>query len=138
MRWSWHGFVASILALSVAVGFAAAMVGATVQAEPITQQGAALLNTLGGALIGAVAGWLGGAALERNLRSEGTKMSDQHEPETPAEPVTDPATVPGAHPVQDTDAPAEDPGTGDDTEATDDDDAGDDPEHRHGDATFLA
>lgn len=133
--WDWHGAVALILALSVGVGFAVAMVGATVQHEPISQQGAALLNTLGGALIGAVAGWLGGAAVERaQHHQEDTTMTTPAEPDEDTQPVVnDPATVPGAEPVQDSgDVVSDDgdPAPVEDAEPEDGPDTDPDPHHQ--------
>lgn len=57
--WSWHGAVALVLAICVGVGWATALIIAAAQAEPIGQQGTALLSTIGGALVGGVVGWLG-------------------------------------------------------------------------------
>ncbi len=115
MRGHWAGVVATILAASIGVGFAAAMIGATVQHEQISQQGAALLTTLGGAIIGAVAGWLGGSASERAVHERGHIMSEQ-QPEQP-DVVVDPNVDEPDVDTQPTERPTDEPEPDDDDSA---------------------
>lgn len=63
MRWSGPSVVAVILAVTIGGGFTAVLVITAMQAGPITEGGAALLNNLGSVLAGALAGWLGGQAV---------------------------------------------------------------------------
>jgi Na+/H+ antiporter NhaA len=65
-RWDWRGAVAFTLALCLGVGFAVSIIADSLRHEPISAEHAALLSTLGGALIGAVATWLGLSALDRD------------------------------------------------------------------------
>lgn len=86
--WSWSGFVATLIALSIGGGFAVAMIGATLQHEQISQQGAALLNTLGGGLIAVLSLWIGGQVEAARSDKEPHKMTTET-PE-PRDPATNP------------------------------------------------
>jgi hypothetical protein len=57
--WSWAGAVALVLALCVGIGWAVALIVVAVNDEPIGPRTATFLATIGGALAGAVVGWLG-------------------------------------------------------------------------------
>lgn len=59
MRWSWHGIVAIILALAVGGSILALCLGAVLQDQTISQQGADLISTSLGVAIGSVAVYLG-------------------------------------------------------------------------------
>lgn len=88
--WSWQGFVAAIIATALGVGFAVAMVGATLQNQQISPGGAALLNTLGGGLVAALSLWIGsqveGAAQERERNHAAPQASDvQERPQHPGD-----------------------------------------------------
>jgi hypothetical protein len=100
--WSWQGFVAAIVALSLGTGFTVAMVGATLQHEPISSGGAALLNTIGGGLVAVLSLWIGsqveGAAQQRERTAHMTTSTPEQpgqRPDVPGqgEPL-DPATNP--------------------------------------------
>ena len=56
----WRGLVAIILAAGVAISVVALCMGAVLQDETISAQGAALIETVLGASVGAVATYLGG------------------------------------------------------------------------------
>ena len=56
----WRAVIALVLSTGVAVGFAAALImSASSRTPPIGENTAQLLSTLGGAMIGAVAAYLG-------------------------------------------------------------------------------
>lgn len=76
MRWSWHGLVAVLLALTVGGGYATVLVITAMQAGPVTEGGAALLNNMGSVLAGALAGWLGGSAVAAERRRENDPDDD--------------------------------------------------------------
>jgi hypothetical protein len=61
------------------------MIGATLQHETISSQGAALLNTLGGGLIAVLSLWIGGQAeFARNRREDDLMTTETPEPRDPA------------------------------------------------------
>lgn len=76
MRWSWHGIVAVILAVTVGGGYATVLTITALQAGPVTEGGAALLNNMGSVLAGALAGWLGGSAVAAERRRQGDVDDD--------------------------------------------------------------
>lgn len=56
----WRGYIAFVMALGIAIGFGAAIImSASARTPPISDTTATLLSTLGGAMIGAVATYLG-------------------------------------------------------------------------------
>lgn len=65
-RSSWAGAVALVLAACIGVGWAVALVVAAVQDGPVGPRAATFLTTMGGALLGAVVGWLGADSVNRN------------------------------------------------------------------------
>jgi hypothetical protein len=70
VKWSWHGVVALLLALTVGGGYAVVLVITALQHGPVTTGGAAVLNNLGSVLAGALAGWLGGSAVAAEHRRD--------------------------------------------------------------------
>jgi hypothetical protein len=80
VRWwekiDWPGACAFVLAFGVAVTLIVGMAGAAVQDSPISEQGASLLSTLGGAAIGAIATYLG-LARQQQQQSHRTRSSDR-------------------------------------------------------------
>ena len=66
MPWDWRGTVAVILAAGIAVSVISLCLGAVLQDETISNQGAALIETVLGASVGAVATYLGGWAARGN------------------------------------------------------------------------
>jgi hypothetical protein len=60
MNWPWQGVVAVILAITVGGSILALCLGAVLQDETISQQGADLISTTLGVAVGAVAVYLGG------------------------------------------------------------------------------
>jgi hypothetical protein len=66
MPWDWRGTVAVILAAGIAVSVVSLCMGAVIQDETISNQGAALIETVLGASVGAVATYLGGWAARGN------------------------------------------------------------------------
>jgi hypothetical protein len=91
----WRGPTGFALALCVGLGFLSAMVAVSFfQETAISSDGAALLNTLGGAIIGGVVVWLGGFGSQtddatREHRTRGTTMSTTT-PDEPRDPATNP------------------------------------------------
>jgi NhaP-type Na+/H+ or K+/H+ antiporter len=80
-RWwetvDWPGAIAFVLAFGVAIGFAVAIIlAASWRTPPISEQTATLFSTLGGAIIGAVATYLGGT-IQRNHDRKGPDDSDE-------------------------------------------------------------
>jgi purine-cytosine permease-like protein len=68
-RRDWSGLIAYTLALGLAVGFATALImSASSRTPPINETTGAMLSTIGGAMVGAVATYLGGAAQRRRDR----------------------------------------------------------------------
>lgn len=65
----WTGASAFVLAVGVAVSLVVGFIGA-IQYETISPQGAELLSTLGGAVVGAVATYLGVGRREQMRRSD--------------------------------------------------------------------
>lgn len=61
-KWSARGWAAVILAVCVGVSYGMALITTALNNGPATPEGANLLNTLGGVLVGGVVGWLGGRA----------------------------------------------------------------------------
>jgi hypothetical protein len=56
----WRGYIAFVMSLGVAIGFGTALIlSASGRTPPISQDTATLLSTLGGAMIGAIATYLG-------------------------------------------------------------------------------
>lgn len=67
----WPGYIAYTLALGLAVGFASALImSASSRTPPINEVTGAMLSTIGGAMVGAVATYLGGAAVRRRDRAD--------------------------------------------------------------------
>ena len=62
------GWVALVLATGVAVGFAGGVLVLAIAPEAIGPAGAAALGTLGGAVVGALAAYLGAKATDRQDR----------------------------------------------------------------------
>jgi hypothetical protein len=58
-NWSWHGLAGVILAATVGIGWSVSLIITAFKDGPITPEGATILNTIGGGLIGAVATWIG-------------------------------------------------------------------------------
>lgn len=69
-RWSWHGAVALTLAISVGGAYGTALVITALSPQPLGDAGAAVLNTLGGVLVGSIGGWLGGSIVAQNDRRD--------------------------------------------------------------------
>lgn len=62
----WRGYVAFILAVGLSVGWATGLImSASSRTPPIGENTAQLLSTLGGAMVGAVAAYLGMGRRER-------------------------------------------------------------------------
>jgi Mn2+/Fe2+ NRAMP family transporter len=71
----WRGTVALVLAVGATVAVVTLAVGAVLQATPITPQGSALLTGALGAIIGAVAVFLGGHVLPPEVTQRGLSHS---------------------------------------------------------------
>ena len=82
-RWSWPGAVALVLAVFVGGGWCTALVlSATPRTDTISEQGAGLLETIGGVLAGGVVTYLGSQIGHRRV--------EPHElPDTPHQPLRD-------------------------------------------------
>lgn len=87
----WRGPTGFALALCVGLGFLAAMVAVSFYQETaISAEGAGLLNTLGGAIIGGVVVWLGGFGSQsdgpatHNPKERHTMTTTPDEPRDPA------------------------------------------------------
>jgi len=104
----WAGRCAFVLACGLAIGWSGALLIATLaliwRETPVSQQGANLLSTLGGAIAGAVATYLGTTL----HHLEGARMS----PDKPAHPITppppekpEPPDRPGGRPEPDNELP---------------------------------
>lgn len=62
----WRGYIAFVMAVGLAAGFASALImSASARTPPINETTATLLATLGGAMVGAVATYLGGVHRRR-------------------------------------------------------------------------
>lgn len=87
---SWSGLVATIVALAVGGSFTVAMIGVTVQNDPVSTAGAALLNTIGGGLVAVLSLWIGGQteAANKDRETRGETMTTT--PDEPRDPATDP------------------------------------------------
>lgn len=111
----WRGPTGLVLAACVGGGWLCAMVAVSFQDAQVSTQGAALLNTLGGALIGGVVGWLGSGPRPDGRTERGSTMStdtpDRPEPRDPATnpdrdlttQPQDPDAQPGTTPDEDED-----------------------------------
>lgn len=62
----WRGYIAFVMALGISIGFGAALImSASARTPPINETTATLLATLGGAMVGAIATYMG---MGRNIR----------------------------------------------------------------------
>jgi hypothetical protein len=62
----WRGYIAFVLAIGLSVGWATGLImSASSRTPPIGENTAQLLSTLGGAMVGAVAAYLGMGRRER-------------------------------------------------------------------------
>lgn len=91
----WRGPIAFVLAIGVAVTLVAGIVTAELTPGPVTTQEVSLLSTIAGAIVGAVAAYLG-------IQSNNNRRSNSMETQTPEpEPETghdDAEDVPGETP----------------------------------------
>lgn len=86
----WRGLTAFVLAVGVSIALVAGMLAAELTNGPLTTEEVGLLSTLSGAVIGAVATYLG-----THQRHEGTPMQEQHEaPEREGDEPVEPEPVP--------------------------------------------
>ena len=93
MNFSWQGAVAVVLALAVGVSVTALALGAVYQEKGVSPQGATVLNTALGAVIGAVAAFLGGRV------GESGSSTTPPVREAPVRPAPIPAPAPAPSPV---------------------------------------
>jgi hypothetical protein len=84
MGWTPRGVAACILSLCIGVSYAAALILTALQRGPSTPEGINLLTTLGGVLVGAVAGWLGATSqTERDRDARRSPPSSSSDDDTP-------------------------------------------------------
>lgn len=104
----WRGLIAFVLALGVAIALVAGVLSAEITPGSVTPQEGSFFSTLGGAIVGAVATYLG--VTHTQSRNGGNAMRETTEsPDRPPErdePV-EPEPVPNGDPA--TDQPAEEP-----------------------------
>lgn len=84
----WRGPIALILALGVAIALVSGVLTAELTPNVVTPQETAFLSTLGGAMVGALATYLG---VTHNRTNGG---NDMHETETPEPPEPEPTPEP--------------------------------------------
>jgi hypothetical protein len=77
----WRGYIAFTLALGISVGWATGLIlSASARTPPIGENTAQLLSTLGGAMVGAVAAYLGMGRRDKPPPED--KREDDDEPPT--------------------------------------------------------
>ena len=82
----WAGRSAFVLACGLAFGWAGALLLAAWEHGPVSQQGANLLSTLGGAIAGAVATYLGSTLHQGGHMAPEKPAHQPSEPDAPARP----------------------------------------------------
>lgn len=81
--WSWPGAVALVIAASLGLGWAAALIISAVHPEPTSEAGLNFLSSLGQTLAGAVAAYIGyqiGASTGTTTQDEPLRASEDDEP----------------------------------------------------------
>jgi hypothetical protein len=77
----WPGACAFVLALGLSIGLVLGFARWLVQHDPLSQHGATLLSTLGGAIVGTLATYLGRGTKERARRKVTTTTEHDEEAE---------------------------------------------------------
>lgn len=94
----WRGLIALILALGVALAFLSGVIIAEVSPNMITEQETTFFSTLGGAIMGALATYLGVQHLSTNggksMETETPERDEPVEPEPVPEPEHEPEPAP--------------------------------------------
>lgn len=87
----WRGLIALVLAIGVSVALVAGILTAELAGGPITSEEVGLISTLSGAVIGAIASYLG----SQHYRHEGEPMQEQYEtPEREGDEPVEPEPAP--------------------------------------------
>jgi outer membrane biosynthesis protein TonB len=114
----WRGPVALVLAFGVSIALVAGVLLPEITPGPLTTEEVGLVSTLSGAVIGAIAAYLGSTRFESHHRHEGSTMQENIEsPEREGDEPVEPEPVPAPdEPVEpeptvepDPDAPPESP-----------------------------